>query len=98
MAATAGGVAIGSTVGHVVGHGITSMFSGGSSNNNAPQQVQAPAAPQQQYQQQQPYGGVCEADQRAFNRCLETNGSDVGACQFYFDMLKQCKAQAGATL
>ena len=34
MAATAGGVAIGSTVGHVVGHALTSGGGSGSENNN----------------------------------------------------------------
>merc|ERR1719479_707079 len=47
MAATAGGVAVGSAVGHVAGSALTGMFSGGSSS-----QPEA-AAPQQQYAPQQ---------------------------------------------
>merc|ERR1719412_1986136 len=35
MAATAGGVAVGSAVGHVAGSALTGMFSGGSSNQPA---------------------------------------------------------------
>merc|ERR1711978_325928 len=52
MAATAGGVAVGSAVGHVAGSAITGMMSGGGSSSE-PQQQQPPP---QQYQQQ-PYGG-----------------------------------------
>ena len=53
MAATAGSVAIGSTI----GHGISSMLFGGSSS--APVDSQAP--PQQAYQAQQAGGLNCDA-------------------------------------
>jgi hypothetical protein len=58
MAATAGGVAVGSAVGHVVGAGISGLFSSGSSSTPAapaPAAV-APPPPQQLQQQQQPVG------------------------------------------
>ncbi len=58
MAATAGGVAVGSAVGHVVGAGISGLFSSGSSSTPAapaPAAVAAPP-PQQLQQQQQPVG------------------------------------------
>nr|KAJ3417765.1 hypothetical protein HK105_000821 [Polyrhizophydium stewartii] len=93
MASTAAGVAVGSAVGHTIGAGLSGLFGGGSSQ---PQQVQPPPAPAQQYQAQPGYG-VCEADQRAFNRCLEVN-NDVNACQHYFDLLKQCRATAASTM
>ncbi|KAJ3104592.1 Coiled-coil-helix-coiled-coil-helix domain-containing protein 2 [Phlyctochytrium bullatum] len=87
MASTAAGVAVGSAVGHTIGAGLTGMFSGGSKEAAPAQQ----AAPQQsQYQGQ----NVCEPDQRAFQACLEKNPSDISACQFYLDMLKQCQANS----
>merc|ERR1719319_309103 len=52
---TAGGVAVGSTIGHVAGSAITGMMGGGSSS--APPQDQQQQPPPQQYgQPQQPYG------------------------------------------
>ena len=53
MAATAGSVAVGSTI----GHGLSSMLFGGSSNSAAPV---AEAPPVQQQQQQQMGGVSCE--------------------------------------
>lgn len=92
MASTAAGVAVGSTIGHTLGHGneylivgITSMF-GGSSQPQQQQPVQ-----QQQYSQPQT---VCEPDQKAFMKCLETHSNDITACQFYLDMLKQCQSDS----
>ncbi len=58
MAATAGGVAVGSAVGHVVGAGISGLFSSGSSSSTpaAPAPAAVAAPPPQQLQQQQPVG------------------------------------------
>jgi hypothetical protein len=57
MAATAGGVAVGSAVGHVVGAGISGLFSSGSSSTPAaPAPAAVAAPPPQQLQQQQPVG------------------------------------------
>jgi membrane protease subunit (stomatin/prohibitin family) len=81
MASTAAGVAVGSSVGHVIGSGISSLFS------SSPQPQQQP-----QQQQQQPQAPACEADQRAFVKCLDTNSNNITACQFYLDMYKQCQA------
>jgi hypothetical protein len=53
MAATAGSVAIGSTI----GHGLSSMLFGGSSNAATPVETQAPPVQQQQGYQA---GGLCE--------------------------------------
>jgi hypothetical protein len=81
MATTAAGVAVGSTIGHTLGAGLTGMFGGGSSNT---QQVAPPV-------EQQP---KCESDQKAFMKCLESNSNDISACQFYLDMLKQCQSDS----
>lgn len=50
MAATAGSVAVGSTI----GHGLSSMLFGSSSSAPAQEQAQAPPVQQQTYQSQAP--------------------------------------------
>ncbi|KAJ1676504.1 hypothetical protein EV182_008068 [Spiromyces aspiralis] len=101
MAATAGGVAVGSAIGHTVGHAITGLFggSGSSSQEAVQQQQQQPAyssAPV--YDQTSTYGNntrpeACEADLKAFTKCLEEQ-NDMNACKYYYDMLKNCQAFA----
>ncbi|GJJ71026.1 coiled-coil-helix-coiled-coil-helix domain-containing protein 2 [Entomortierella parvispora] len=63
---------------------------------------------QQNYvpQQQQPYatnaaipgssmGSVaCEADAKAFTRCLEASDNNMSVCQWYFEQLKACQSMA----
>ncbi|KAJ3274778.1 hypothetical protein HDV01_001981 [Terramyces sp. JEL0728] len=71
MASTAAGVAVGSTVGHVIGGGISSLFGGG---NSHPQTVEQPAAPVQQQ-----VGAACEPDNKAFMRCLDANQNNISA-------------------
>ncbi|KAJ1816809.1 hypothetical protein LPJ75_001904 [Coemansia sp. RSA 2598] len=95
MAATAGGVAVGSAIGHTVGHAVTGMFSGGSSDAAAAQPAAAPmqTAAYDQGQQQQ-FVRSCDADAKAFTRCLESTNNDMSSCQYYLDMLKQCQAFA----
>merc|ERR1711879_1103691 len=101
MAATAGGVAVGSAVGHVAGSAITGMMSGGGSSSE-PQQQQQP--PPQQYQQQ-PYGGPGGYQQqpeqqggaraweiKQFVQCAQ-NQSDLTLCEGFNEALRQCKQQ-----
>eukprot|EP00803_Ostreobium_quekettii_P007285 evm.model.scf_633.4 EVM.evm.TU.scf_633.4 scf_633:51924-52567(+) len=61
---------------------VDSMFSSGDSGS-APQAApqQAPAA----------MAGACEYQSKAFTDCMTANNGDMGACQFYFDALQQCK-------
>jgi len=84
MAATAGSVAIGSTI----GHGISSMLFGGS--------TPAPAAEQpvqQQTQAQQPLGAInCEDRAKDFSKCIEK--ADLNSCGWYLEQLKACQAAA----
>lgn len=86
MAATAGGVAIGSAVGHA----ITGMFSGGSREAAAapaaaPMAVEnAPAAPA-------PAGGACAWEVKQFLECAQ-NQSDLTLCDGFNEALRQCKA------
>ena len=100
MAATAGGVAVGSAVGHVAGHAMTGMFSGGGGN-----QSQQPVDVQQQ-QQQQPnyYGnqqqqpneptGPCAWEIKQFIQCAQ-NQSDLTLCEGFNEALRQCKMSNG---
>ncbi|KAI0325160.1 hypothetical protein GY45DRAFT_1261356 [Cubamyces sp. BRFM 1775] len=78
MAATAGSVAVGSTI----GHGLSHMLFGGSSSAPAPE---APAAPVQQ-QQQQASGLSCEVQAKEFTKCLEA--ADLPSCSWYLEQLK----------
>ncbi|KAF8317682.1 hypothetical protein DL93DRAFT_517754 [Clavulina sp. PMI_390] len=85
MAATAGSVAVGSTI----GHGLSSMLFGGSSSHAAPAEAPAPVAQQQQYQSQ---GPSCEVQARDFTTCLEK--ADMQSCSWYLEQLKACQAAA----
>ncbi|KAI0631234.1 hypothetical protein C8Q77DRAFT_1132192 [Trametes polyzona] len=83
MAATAGSVAVGSTI----GHGISNMLFGGSSST--PAAPEAPAAP---VQQQHAQGLSCEVQAKEFTKCLET--ADLPSCTWYLEQLKACQAAA----
>jgi hypothetical protein len=39
-------------------------------------------------------GELCAADLKAFNDCLVRSNNNIGECQFYFDILQQCKNNA----
>lgn len=87
MASTAAGVAVGSTIGHTLGAGITSMFGGSSAPAEAPQQD---LAAQQQYNNQE-QARTCDADARTFTRCLEENNGNMQVCDFYLQQLRACQ-------
>ncbi len=38
-----------------------------------------------------PSMGGCDSAKSDFDRCLSDNSGNVGACQFYFDLLNQCQ-------
>ncbi|KAF9475128.1 hypothetical protein BDN70DRAFT_996627 [Pholiota conissans] len=81
MAATAGSVAVGSTI----GHGLSSMLFGGSSA--------APAAEAAPVQQQNSSAGIsCEVQAKDFTKCLEK--ADLPSCTWYLEQLKACQAAA----
>lgn len=87
VAATAAGVAIGSSAGHAIG----SLFMGGRKENDQPveQSIQ-----QQPSQAATPVDVPCEKDANAFARCLEDNTTDISACQTYLEQLKSCRQMA----
>merc|ERR1719317_428593 len=91
MAATAGGVAIGSAVGHVAGSAITGMMGGGGSSQ--PQQDQYQQQPQAYPQQQEPQG-ACAWEIKSFIQCAQTQ-SDLSLCDGFNEALKQCKQAHG---
>ena len=88
MAATAGGVAVGSAVGHVAGSAITGMFSGGSSSAPAP----APAAPAPLAPAAGPSEptGPCAWEIKQFLQCSQTQ-YDITNCEAFNEALKECK-------
>ncbi|KAG0625461.1 hypothetical protein M758_2G057400 [Ceratodon purpureus] len=38
---------------------------------------------------------VCVNQAKAFKDCLKANANDIGKCQFYVDMLNECRKSAG---
>ncbi|KAF9652638.1 hypothetical protein BDM02DRAFT_3108698 [Thelephora ganbajun] len=84
MAATAGSVAVGSTI----GHGISHMLFGGGQN----QPVEQGPPVQQQQQTFQQSGISCETQVKDFTKCLET--ADVQSCSWFLEQLKACQAAA----
>jgi len=80
MAATAGSVAVGSTI----GHGLSNMLFGGRSEAAAAPEAAAPA-------QQQAYGAAtCDFQAKEFTKCLESG--DMNTCGWYLQQLKACQA------
>ncbi|KAL4061709.1 hypothetical protein V8B97DRAFT_963152 [Scleroderma yunnanense] len=84
MAATAGGVAVGSTI----GHGLSNMLFGGSSSH-APAPVEQAAPVQQQAYQR---GPSCEVQAKEFTQCLDK--ADFQSCSWYLQQLKACQEAA----
>jgi len=99
MAATAGGVAVGSAVGHVAGHAITGMMSGGGSSQEAAPAPAAAAPPQQyggygQQQSTQQDNGPCAWEIKNFVQCAQTQ-PDITLCEGFNEALRQCKQYNG---
>jgi len=90
MAATAGSVAIGSTI----GHGLSSMLFGGSSSaaEQPSNQDLATQNAQSQMNQMNTANGRCDIPARDFTKCLEV--ADYQSCSYYLEQLKACQAAA----
>ena len=89
MAATAGGVAVGSAVGHVAGSAITGMFSGGSSESKPGSDTQP--QPTQQQPATLEINGPC-AWEVSFLSCSppaaeNATGSKLPVLRAYFPVL-----------
>merc|ERR1719433_1610696 len=96
MAATAGGVAVGSAVGHVVGSALTGGMGGGGGHQEhqdlQPQQQQQPVYAQQA-QPQEPQG-ACAWEIKSFIQCAQQQ-SDLSLCEGFNEALRQCKQSNG---
>eukprot|EP01084_Bolivina_argentea_P144830 254017_1 len=88
MAATAGGVAAGS----VLGHGLSRMIWGGGSGGSS---SEGQEAGQQQHSAQGAQGqqgnNPCAYLQEKFDQCLRSEAGNISACQWSSDQLMQCK-------
>lgn len=40
-------------------------------------------------------GDACGIHSKAFQDCINSSGSDISKCQFYLDMLNECKRNSG---
>ncbi|KAF1995801.1 hypothetical protein P154DRAFT_333032 [Amniculicola lignicola CBS 123094] len=87
MASTAAGVAVGSSIGHVVG----GWFSGGSSSAAEPQAQNTDFAQQHQETTANTQGGACQADVNNFRKCMDDNQGSLTICGWYLDQLKACQ-------
>ncbi|CAI9770024.1 unnamed protein product [Fraxinus pennsylvanica] len=41
---------------------------------------------------------TCSIHSKAFQDCLNSNGNDISKCQFYMDMLAECRRNSGSTI
>eukprot|EP00091_Calanus_sinicus_P014742 TRINITY_DN323_c1_g1_i3.p1 TRINITY_DN323_c1_g1~~TRINITY_DN323_c1_g1_i3.p1 ORF type:complete len:103 (-),score=52.69 TRINITY_DN323_c1_g1_i3:147-455(-) len=93
MAATAGGVAVGSAVGHVVGAGVSSLFSGGSSAPAPPPAApSAYAPPPPAAAAPQEATGPCAFEIKQFIQCSQQQ-YDITLCEGFNEALKECKSR-----
>ncbi|XP_032226545.2 coiled-coil-helix-coiled-coil-helix domain-containing protein 2 [Nematostella vectensis] len=97
MASTAAGVAIGSTVGHVIGGALVGGGGHGSEDAAQQQQVspyQQQAAPYQPQMSQGQQQNPCQYELQQFVECAQNN-SDMNMCQGFNEALRQCKLYNG---
>jgi hypothetical protein len=43
-------------------------------------------------------GDACNNQSKAFQDCINHYGNEISKCQFYMDMLAECKRNSGASL
>nr|CAB3508635.1 unnamed protein product [Spodoptera littoralis] len=82
-ASIAGGVTVGTTMGHLAGEAITSLFSGR-------RREEVVHALPRDYQLGSEPSGPCAYEISQFLHCA-TNNEDITQCQAYNEALKQCK-------
>ncbi|KAI5801417.1 hypothetical protein DFH27DRAFT_652820 [Peziza echinospora] len=95
MASTAAGVAVGSTVGHMLGAGISGMFGGGSSQPAAAEAAPPPPVTQANTNAWGDSNNVsCDADAKSFTNCMSEHRGDMQICGWYLEQLKACQSMA----
>ncbi|KAL7268178.1 hypothetical protein RUND412_009209 [Rhizina undulata] len=94
MASTAAGVAVGSTVGHMMGAGISGLFGGGSSTAAEPAAATQPVQSAATNSWGDSQGVSCEADAKNFTKCLDENNGNMQICSWYLEQLKACQNMA----
>jgi coiled-coil-helix-coiled-coil-helix domain-containing protein 2 len=75
IVSTAAGVGIG----HAIGHGLTGLWGGGSA-------ASAAAPPAATTTEERKVG--CDADAKAFTKCMDDYKGDMTACSWYLEQLK----------
>ncbi len=76
------GVAIGSSIGHVVGGGLSSLWGGSSSEAAAaPTQAAAPA------QNNSSWGNNCAGATEQFTKCMDDQSGNMQICGWYLEQL-----------
>ncbi|CAF0826727.1 unnamed protein product [Rotaria sordida] len=97
MAATAGGVAIGSAVGHTIG---AAMTGGGHRGYDQPVATEETTGPNAQALYQTPNERYtaerCNLYQKEFMKCLDQASGDSSQCQGFWEALKECQRFQGA--
>ncbi|KAK4102151.1 hypothetical protein N658DRAFT_495507 [Parathielavia hyrcaniae] len=88
MASTAAGVAIGSSIGHVVGNGLSSLWGGSSSAAEPEPATQAQAA----QTNSSSFGNNCAGVTEQFTKCMDEQGGNMSICGWYLEQLKACQA------
>lgn len=77
--------------GSAMAHRAVDSFMGprGGGGNEA-----APVAPAPEQFGQAPVSGPCAEQAKAFAECMSRHNGDMGACQFYFEHMQQCKVNS----
>lgn len=89
------GLGLGSSVGHMVGDKLGSVFGGSSEPAQAPAmqtEGRSPAWEQVAQRAQEPVGRCAEANKQ-YMLCLQQTSS-ADSCAYYLDALKACQAAA----
>ncbi|XP_026761904.2 coiled-coil-helix-coiled-coil-helix domain-containing protein 10, mitochondrial-like [Galleria mellonella] len=83
-AAVAGGVTVGTTMGHLAGEAISSMFGGGRRHQEVVQQLP------RDYQLGSEPSGPCAYEIAQFLQCA-TNRENLQECEAFNEALRECK-------
>lgn len=83
MATTAGGVALGTAVGHTVAHSLTGLMDGGGSKD-----IEASPPPSKEPNLRN--GGPCTMELQQFIECAQRE-NDLTLCEGFNDALRHCK-------